>query len=106
MRADREAEHAVAEEREALVGVRAALAPGGVREDLAQQILGQLVEQLTESRGARVRHLRTRGHEAACGHGGVDQRAHQASPICASTKSAACPTVRISAACSSEMRTE
>ena len=45
MRRDREREHAVAEERQARVGVAAARRPRRVREDLPVQVLRQLLEQ-------------------------------------------------------------
>jgi hypothetical protein len=45
VRRDREAEDRVAQEGQARVGVRAAIGPGGVREDLLAQVVGQLVQE-------------------------------------------------------------
>ena len=77
-----QAEHAVAEEGEPRVGVRAPLGPGGVREHLAVQVLGQLVEEVAQ-----------------------EPQAQDAAGAWARTKSTAWPTVRTRAACSSVMRT-
>jgi hypothetical protein len=49
VRGDRQAEDAVAEERQAGVRVAAAVRPRGVREDLLAQVLGELVQQLSEA---------------------------------------------------------
>ena len=48
LRRDRKAEHAVTEEREAVVGVRALLDPARVRKGTPPELLGQLLEQLPE----------------------------------------------------------
>ena len=77
-----QAEHAVAQEGEPGVGVRAPLGPGGVREHLAVQVLGQLVEEVAQ-----------------------EPQAQDAAGAWARTKSTAWPTVRTRAACSSVMRT-
>ena len=71
----RQAEDAVAQEGQPRVGVRAPLGPGGVGEDLAVQVLGQLVEEVAQE-------LATRSGSAA--------------GAWARTKSTAWPTVRIS----------
>ena len=57
------AEHAVAEERQARVGVAAPLAPGGVREHLSRELLGQLVQQLCEQHHRSHRPLLMGEHE-------------------------------------------
>ena len=49
LRGDREAEHAVAEEGEALVGRALVLDPGGVRERLFAQVTRKGVDQLAEA---------------------------------------------------------
>ena len=48
VRGDREAQHAVAQERQARVGVRPPRGPRGVGEDLAGQVRGNLVEECVQ----------------------------------------------------------
>jgi hypothetical protein len=81
VRRHRQPQHAVAEEGQARIGVAAPLAPGGVGEDLAHELLRQLSQQLAEQH----------------------HRPASALSACARTKSTAAPTVRILAACSSDM---
>ena len=80
MRGEREAQHGVAEERQARVGVPAALGPRGMREDLPVQVLRQLLEECGEQ---------------------LQDSVGSWSRACARTKSTAWPTVTIFAACSS-----
>ena len=79
VRRHRQREHAVAQERQARVGVAAARGPRGVREDLPVEVLRQPVEQFAEER--------------------------QRSAAWERTKSMAAPTVWICAASSSEILT-
>ena len=69
VRRDRQREHAVAEERQPRVGVRAPLAPRRVREDLPREILRQLVEQLREGAASGPR---SRSVGRACASDEVD----------------------------------
>ena len=96
---DREAEDAVAKEREAPVGVGAVIDPGRVRQRGLARLLGQVVDQRSQgsrargSPGAPLDPPATSRADAVC---------HQPeSSALAATKSTACPTVRIpSASCS------
>ena len=87
---DREAEHAVAEEGEAPVGVGAVLDPGGVGEGLPAQLFGGVREQLRQRGGG-------------CHRSGLHSPPSRAGAR-AQTKSTASPTVLISAASSSLTR--
>src|SRR5581483_3949004 len=98
-------EHAVAQEGQPLVGLRAPAGPRGMGEHGRRELVGQLVEQLPEERGGVTQAWKSvRGHSASW-PALAGAEAGASPPRTLSTKSTAWPTVRTWAACSSGMRT-